>query len=87
MRNIIDYMSQKTTLRNFTAGVDSVITYSEYTRETQNAPKTQLNVGLTINLSGFTMDWLIEKSWFGKGGSLAGEDSPISTQFSISFLL
>jgi len=87
VRNIVDHWSEETTLRNFTAGVNSVITYSEYTREFKRAPLTQLNIGATLELSGFTMDWLIKKSWFGKGGALIGEEEAISTQFSITFLM
>ncbi len=87
VRNIVDHWSERTTLRNFTAGVNSVITYSEYTREFKRAPLTQLNIGATLELSGFTMDWLVKKSWFGKGGALIGEEEAISTQFSITFLM
>lgn len=87
VRNVIDNWKEHTTLRNFTAGVNNVITYSEYTREFKDAPLTLLNVGMTLKLSGFTMDWLIKKSWFGKGGSLVGEEEAISTQFSISFAI
>lgn len=87
VRNVIDSWKERTVLRNFTAGIDNVISYSEYTRSFKEAPLTILNVGMTLKLAGFTMDWLVKKSWFGKGGSLVGEEEAISTQFSISFAI
>lgn len=87
LRNIVDYWSEYTTLRHYTAGVNSVVTVSEYERGFKRAPLTQLNIGLSLGGSGFTMDWLIKKSWFGKGGSLIGEEEAISTQFSISLTI
>ncbi len=44
-----------------------------------------LNVGLTINLGNFTIDWVLNKTWIGVGSSLLGSAQPLSTQFSLSW--
>ena len=78
------------TLRNYTAGTSDLTSIVESTDSFDYQGDTSLNIGMTIRVGNFSIDWVINKRWISDGGLLSSSGvtadfDNLSTQFSISW--